>query len=151
MGFIQNLFKPRYRNWAHYDNFQGQESSSGIRLTDDKIIGIPAVFACVRVLAESIASLPLITYKRLPDGNKKRAKDFSLYNILHNSPNSLMTAFELFEMLVGHLALRGNAYCYIERDRGEVVALWPLNPNNITIEIKGRDLIYIPFCFEIAI
>jgi len=141
MNFL-NLFK-RKRNWANFDAFQGEETSSGVRLTDDNIIGIPAVFACVRVLSESIASLPLITYERQPDGNKNRAKNFSLYNILHSSPNPLMTAFELREMIVGHLSLRGNAYCYIERDSGEVVALWPLNPNNIKVEIKGRDLIYI--------
>jgi len=137
-----NLFK-RKRNWANFDAFQGEETSSGIKLNDDKIMGIPAVFACVRVLSESIASLPLITYQRQPDGNKMRAKNFSLYNILHDSPNPLMTAFELREMLVGHLSLRGNAYCFIEREDGEIVALWPLNPKNITVEIKGRDLIYI--------
>ena len=139
---LLNLFK-RKRNWANFDNFQGAETSSGVRLTDDNIMGIPAVFACVRVLSESIASLPLITYKRQPDGNKNRAKNFSLYNILHSSPNPLMTAFELREQLVGHLSLRGNAYCYIEREDGEIVALWPLNPKNITVQIKGRDLIYI--------
>ncbi len=136
-----NLFK-RKRNWANFDAFKGEETSSGVRLTDDKIMGIPAVFACVRVLSESIASLPLITYERLANGNKQRARDFSLYNILHDSPNPLMTAFELREMMVGHVSLRGNAYCYIERENGEIVALWPLNPKSVTPEVKGRNLIY---------
>ena len=139
---IFNLFK-RKRNWANFDAFIGQETSSGIKLTDDKIMGIPAVFACVRVLSESIASLPLITYQRMAGDDKRRAKDFSLYSILHDSPNPLMTAFELREMMVGHLALRGNAYCFIEREDGTIVALWPLNPKNIKVEIQGRDLIYI--------
>ncbi len=134
---LRNLFRRRKRNWANLDAFHSAETSSGVKLTDQVIMGIPAVFACVRVLSESIASLPLITYERLSDGNKRRSRDFSLYGILHDSPNPLMTAFELREMLVGHLALRGNAYAYIERDQGEVVALWPLNPDNVTVESQG--------------
>jgi HK97 family phage portal protein len=53
-----------------------------------------------------------------------------------------MTSFELRELLVGHLCLRGNAYCYIERDQGEVVALWPLHPDKVTVELSGRELVY---------
>jgi HK97 family phage portal protein len=53
-----------------------------------------------------------------------------------------MTSFELRELLVGHLCLRGNAYCFIERDQGEVVALWPLHPDKVTVEVQGRELLY---------
>jgi HK97 family phage portal protein len=53
-----------------------------------------------------------------------------------------MTSFEFRELLVGHLCLRGNAYCFIERDGGEVVALWPLHPDKVTVEVSGRELVY---------
>jgi len=139
---LKTLFK-RKRNWTNYDKFFAQETTSGLKIKDHEIIGIPAVFACVRVLSESIASLPLITYSRSRDGNKHRAKDFSLYDVVNKSPNPLMTGFELREMLVGHVSLTGNAYAYIERQDGTIVALWPLNPNSIKIELKGRDLVYI--------
>lgn len=130
------------RNWANLDAFTGRETSAGIHINETVALGIPAVYACVRVLTEAIASLPLLTYERFDNGDKERARGFSLYKLLHDSPNPLMTSFELRELLVGHLCLRGNAYCFIERDNGEIVSLWPLNPDKMTVEISGRELIY---------
>jgi HK97 family phage portal protein len=132
----------RKRNWANLDAFEGRETSSGIHINETVALGIPAVYACIRVLTEAIASLPLITYERFENGDKERARDFSLYRLLHDEPNPLMTSFELRELLVGHLCLRGNAYCFIERDAGEVVALWPLHPDKVTVEVSGRELVY---------
>lgn len=140
MRFFNSLFKKR--SWANLDAFEGRETSSGIHINETVALGIPAVYACVRVLTEAIASLPLIIYERFDNGDKDRAKGFSLYRLLHDEPNPLMTSFELRELLVGHLCLRGNAYCYIERDGGEVVALWPLHPDKVTVEVSGRELIY---------
>jgi HK97 family phage portal protein len=135
-------FFRKKRSWANLDAFEGRETSAGIHINESVALGIPAVFACVRVLSEAIASLPLITYERFSNGDRERAKDFSLYRILHDEPNPLMTSFELRELLVGHLCLRGNAYCFIERQEGEVVALWPLHPDKVTVEVVGRELVY---------
>jgi len=132
----------RRRNWANLDKFMDRPTSSGINITESVALGIPAVYACVRVLAESTASLPLITYERLENGDKQRAQGFSLYPLLHDQPNPLMTSLELRELLMGHLCLRGNAYCLIERDAGEVVALWPLHPDRVTVTVDGRELVY---------
>jgi HK97 family phage portal protein len=130
------------RSWATLDAYEGRDATSGIHINDTVALGIPAVYACVRVLTEAIASLPLITYERMANGDRERARDFSLYRLLHDEPNPLMTSFELRELLVGHLCLRGNAYCFVERDAGEVVALWPLHPDRVTVEVTGRELIY---------
>jgi HK97 family phage portal protein len=130
------------RNWANLDAFEGRETSSGIHINETVALGIPAVYACIRVLTEAIASLPLITYERFDNGDKERARGFSLFRLLHDAPNPLMTSFELRELLVGHLCLRGNAYSFIEREGGEVVALWPLHPDNVTVEVSGRELLY---------
>ena len=132
----------RKRNWANLDAFEGRETSSGVHINETVALGIPAVYACIRVLTEAIASLPLITYERFDNGDRERARGFSLYKLLHDSPNPLMTSFELRELLVGHLCLRGNAFCYIERDNGEIVALWPLHPDRVIVEVSGRELIY---------
>lgn len=143
MKFRLPFFKNKEeRSWANLDAFEGRETSSGIHINETVALGIPAVYACIRVLSEAIASLPLITYERFNNGDKERAKRFSLYKILHDQPNPLQTSFELRELLVGHLCLRGNAYCFIERDNGEVVGLWPLHPDKVTVEIKGRELFY---------
>jgi HK97 family phage portal protein len=81
-------------------------------------------------------------YERLPNGDRERARGFSLYRLLHDEPNPLMTSFELRELLVGHLCLRGNAFCYIERDNGEITAFWPLNPDRVTVDVDGREIVY---------
>lgn len=136
-----NFFKKK-RNWANLDAFEDRQTSSGFTINETAALGIPAVYACVRVLTEAIAALPLLTYERAANGDRERARNFSLFRLLHDAPNPLMTSFELRELLVGHLCLRGNAYCYIERDNGEIVALWPLHPDKVTVEISGRELIY---------
>lgn len=137
-----NLKFWKKRSWTNLDLFEGRESSSGIHINETVALGIPAVYACIRVLTEAIASLPLITYERFENGDKERARAFSLFRLLHDAPNPLMTSFELRELLVGHLCLRGNAYCFIERDNGEIVALWPLHPDKVTVEVSGRELVY---------
>jgi HK97 family phage portal protein len=130
------------RSWTNLDLFEGRESTSGMPVSESAIFGIPAVYACIRVLAESIASLPLITYERYPNGDKDRAKGFDLYRILHDEPNPMMTSFEWRELTVGHLCLRGNSYSFIERDNGAVTAIWPLHPDRVTVEVSGRELVY---------
>ena len=138
---IFDFFKRR-RNWANLDKFLDRPTSSGIHINETTALGIPAVYACIRVLAESIASLPLITYERFPNGDKQRATGFSLYPILHDQPNPIMTSLELRELLMGYLCLRGNAFCLIEREAGEVLALWPLHPDKVVVEIENRELVY---------
>lgn len=121
------------------------KTASGTTITPDTAMQTTAVYACVRILSESVASLPLITYRRLEDGGKERAPDFYLYPILHSLPNPEMTSFELFETLMGHLALWGNAYCEIEMDgAGRVRALWPLRPDRMTItrDRETKQIVY---------
>ena len=98
------------RSWANLDAFEGRETSSGVNITESVALGIPAVYACIRVLSEAIASLPLLVYERFTNVDKDRARDFSLFRLLHDAPNPLQTSFELRELLVGHLCLRGNAF-----------------------------------------
>lgn len=90
-----------------------------------------AVYACVRIISETVASLPLITYERLERG-KKRAQDFYIYELLHDRPNSRMTALEYREVIQSHLCLWGNAYSRIVYDGvGRIEELWPLPPKGM--------------------
>jgi len=96
-----------------------------------------AVYACVRILAETVASLPLHVFKYTADGSEK-ATQHPLYPILHDEPNPEMTTFIFRETLMTHLLLWGNAYAQIIRDgRGRVISLYPLMPNRI--EVKRSD------------
>lgn len=88
----------------------GGETPAGVDVTPDSALSYSAVFACVRVLAEDVASLPLLVYRRLRPRGKERAPEHYLYPLLHDQPNPEMTAIEFRETLMGHLALWGNGY-----------------------------------------
>jgi len=106
---------------------------AGADVTGDGAMRQTAVFACVRVLSETIASLPLILYKRGEGDSKEPARDHYLYSMLHDTPNNFQTALEFFEMAVGHICLRGNAYSFLERDgRNQILRIVPFHPDRIT-------------------
>lgn len=130
-------------NGSGYSFFFGS-SSSGKVVNERTAIQTTAVYACVRVLSEAIAALPLHTYRYTSNG-KKKAVDHNLYHLLHNEPNPEMTSFVFRETLMGHLLLWGNAYAQIIRDgRGKVIALYPLMPDKMTVDRNDKgDLIYI--------
>ncbi len=126
----------------NYSFFFGS-TSSGKVVNERTAIQTTAVYACVRVLAEAIAALPLHTYK-YTDNGKEKALDHNLYHILHNEPNPEMTSFVFRETLMGHLLLYGNAYAQIIRDgRGKVIALYPLLPDKMIVDRTEKgNLIY---------
>ena len=91
-------------------------SNAGEQVDEKAAMQIPTVYACVRLLAESIAALPLHLYRMTDDnGNKEKARDHPLYKILYRQPNPEMTSFVFWETLMTHLLLWGNAYAQIVR------------------------------------
>lgn len=118
-------------------------SKSGQTVNADTALKSSTVLACVKVLAESIASLPLMLYKRTGNGGKDIADNHSLYFLLHDMPNPDMTSFEIREMLVGHIALRGNSYCFKEMtEGGEIISLWPLHPAFMDVKKDKNGITY---------
>jgi HK97 family phage portal protein len=115
------------------DAWGGSATTSGATVNARTALGISAVYACVRVLADSVAQLPLKLQR--VDGNRREDdREHSLWTVLHDLPNPEMTAFEFKQTMQGHLALRNNAYAEIERDGvGRVVGLWPLNPEKMQV------------------
>ncbi len=103
-----------------------------------------AVYACVRVIAETIASLPLHLYRHVEEG-KKRDPTHKLYHLLHDAPNQEMTSFIFRETLMSHLLLWGNAYAQILRNgHGEIVGLYPLLPDKMQVtRDEDKNLIYL--------
>ena len=111
--------------------------ASGKTVTEGNALTFIPYYAAVRVLAESVASLPLLVYERLETG-KQRAPLHPAYWLLHDEPNPEMTAVVFKEILQGHLATWGNAYAYIQRDgAGRPRELWPLLPDRTTPIRKG--------------
>ena len=105
-------------------------SSSGKIVNERSAMQMTAVYACVRILSEAIAGLPLHLYRYKEDGGKEKAVDHPLYLLLHDEPNPEMSSFVFRETLMTHLLLYGNAYAQIIRNgKGEIVGLYPLMAN----------------------
>jgi HK97 family phage portal protein len=114
-------------------------TTTGITVTPELSLQQSTVLACVRVIAETLAMLPIHIYERLPNGGKRRAPDMPLYPVIHDLANPEMTSNEFFETLIGHVALRGNGYAEIQTNRGgDVMALWPLRPDR-TAPRRNKD------------
>ena len=132
------LFKSRRKardslNGSGYRFMMGG-STSGKKVNERSAMQMTAVYACVRILSESIASLPVHLYQYESEGNKAKAVKHPLYRILHDEPNPEMTSFVFRETLMTHLLLWGNAYSQIIRNgKGEVIGLYPLMPNRMTV------------------
>lgn len=117
-----------------WDYLKAPVSASGINVSAETAEGISACFACVQGIAETIASLPLILYRRQGDGDRERATDHPLYHLLHSRPNGYQTALEFREQLQASVLLRGNGYAEIEWDgAGNVAALHPIQPGRVTV------------------
>jgi len=114
----------------------GGGSGAGIHVSPETAMRFSTVFACVKVISEDVAKLPLILYRRRKDGGKERATDHPLYWLMNTRPNPWMSSFNFREMATGHLALRGRGYAYIERGtlNGAVSAVIPLHPDRMTVE-----------------
>ena len=119
-------------------------TSSGNVVTERTAMQTTAVYACVRVLSEAIAGLPLNMYRYTPDGGKEKAINHPLYNLLHDAPNPEMTSFIFRETLMSHLLLWGNAYAQIIRNgTGQPIALYPLLPSKMDVSRAANgQLIY---------
>lgn len=119
-----------------------QPTNGGVMVNPETAITNPTVYACVKVISETLASMPLITYKRdrKDPRSKDRASDHPVYFLLKNQPNSRMTAFEFKEMLTGHYLLRGNAYAQIiHAADGSINSLWPLHPGRMEVLPDYRE------------
>jgi HK97 family phage portal protein len=119
-------------------------SSSGKQVTEKNAMQSAAVYACVRVISETVASLPLHLYRHVEEG-KRRDTLHPLYFLLHDSPNPEMTSFIFRETLMTHLLLWGNAYAQIVRNgHGEIIGLYPLMPDKVQVSRAETDeLIYL--------
>lgn len=120
------------------------KADSGERVDEKSAMQIATVYACVRLLAETVAGLPLHLYRMKDDTNsKERATDHPLYKLLYRQPNPEMTSFSFREVMMVQLLLWGNCYAQIIRDgRNGIISLYPLLPENMEIDRDERGEIF---------
>ena len=145
MSFWNRLFKPKVEDYSissRYRFLMGP-TAAGKNVNEHSAMQLTAVYACVRILAEGIAGLPLHLYRCGRNGSREKAVEHPLYFLLHDEPNPEMTSFVFRETLMTHLLLYGNCYCQIIRDgRGQVTALYPLMPNQMSVDRDEKGQLY---------
>ena len=147
MGIFSGLFKSRDKPQnrtagSNYAFFMGG-TTSGKTVTERSAMQMTAVYSCVRILSEAVAGLPLHLYKYTNSGGKAMSLDHPLYRLLHDEPNPEMSSFVFRETLMTHLLLWGNAYAQIIRNgKNEIVALYPLMPNKMSVDRDEGGRLY---------
>lgn len=148
MGILERLGLKRQRGEPK-NKYEGNDFSllfgrttSGKTVNEWTALQTTAVYACVRILSETIASLPLHVY-RYTEGGKTKDTEHALYTLLHDEPNPDMTSFVFRETLMSHLLIWGNAYSQILRDRsGQVIGLYPLLPDQMSVHRSEKGKLY---------
>ena len=148
MGIFERLGLKRQRGEPK-NKYEGNDFSllfgrttSGKMVNERTALQTTAVYACVRILSETIASLPLHVYQ-YTEGGKAKDTEHVLYTLLHDEPNPDMTSFVFRETLMSHLLIWGNAYSQILRDRsGQVIGLYPLLPDRMRVHRSEKGKLY---------
>ena len=148
MGILERLGLKRQRGEPK-NKYEGNDFSllfgrttSGKTVNERTALQTTAVYACVRILSETIASLPLHVY-RYSEGGKAKDTEHVLYTLLHDDPNPDMTSFVFRETLMSHLLIWGNAYSQILRDRsGQVIGLYPLLPDQMSVHRSEKGKLF---------
>jgi HK97 family phage portal protein len=134
MGILTSMLEKRSgvanpSKWLK-DFFGGRDSNSGVSVNETSALTSTAVYACIRLLSDTLASLPCPVYKRIKPRGKEKATKYPLYKLIHDRANPIMPSFIWRETMMGHILGWGNCYSEIEYDNtGYPVALWPLRPD----------------------
>jgi len=117
-------------------------TKSGVTVTPDTALKISTVYACVTILSQTVASLPMTINRKLPGGGNDIAENHPLYPILHDNFNEWQTSYEAREMGIGHLKLRGNWYNRLVRNgSGSINAIVPMHPAGMQIR-RMKDKVW---------
>jgi HK97 family phage portal protein len=120
----------------------GQATSSGVHVTAERALALPAVYSAVRVITDAMAQIPLILYRRTDDGGKERANVHPLYRLLHRKPNEQQTSSEWREVMQNHVLMRGNAYSRILDMNGNRITKLdvPFHPDTVrSVRMRRAD------------
>jgi HK97 family phage portal protein len=117
-----------------YGSHSGTRSGEPVSL--ERAAGLTAVWACVTLIAGTIASMPLILYRKVEEDGREKASEHPLFDCLRLRPNPVQSVVSFWEAMVTALLLRGNAFASLTRDDdGRVRALWFLNPDRVSLDV----------------
>ena len=141
--WVHSRDKPKNQTVGNLHRFSFGATTSNKVVTEQSAMQMTAVYACVRVLAEAVAGLPLHIYEVQSEGGKQKAVNHPLYSLLHDEPNAEMSSFVFRETMMTHLLLWGNAYAQILRNgKNEIIGLYPLLPDKMNVERADTGQLY---------
>lgn len=141
MSFIDKILRREKRNETttisdpYLGEFFGMHGRYGSGVNIEKASGLATAHACISIISQTLASMPLNLYRRTANNGRERATDHPLFFVLHDQPNQTMTAFELRDAMIASLLVSGNAYAKLSwNNRGQVYDMQLINPTNVTVE-----------------
>ena len=147
-NWLTQIYAPGVERKNYIDDFRdylldGNKTSSGVHVSPDNAMQITAVYACVKVISESLAQLPFSVMRR--DGSDRfRDDNHALYDLFGYKPNSWQTPFEYIENAIAHCLLRGNHIAIkVKSSDGRILELLPVNPDMVMAEqLRNYEVIY---------
>lgn len=116
------------------------ETTAGVRVSDEKAASVPAVFACIQVLAQDLAKTPTKMRKRIDADTFEDVQEHQLWELLHDLPNPETTAYEFKYQMMFRLLKHSRAYAEIQRNgRGQVINLWVMEPSRMKVDRDGLN------------
>lgn len=137
VSYLGSEFPPGAQDGANlrHNVITTERYYDGGRANEGLSLGLSATWACVNLLAGTIASLPVSVYRRGPQGVAVEATNHPLYRLLHDSPNYDQSAYDFWEFMCAAIELRGNAYAEMQkREDGFIVALTPIKPDSVSVK-----------------
>ena len=154
MGLL-DFFRSEKRNNNFLNansNFSFGGAANRTSVTTDSSMTFSAVFACVRIISESIASLPVRVYRVETDGDKIEELAHPVNRLLTRKPNDFMTTYTFLDVLMNNLLLEGNSYFYIERDStARPVGLIPIKTQHVKVINHDGQIYYDVKDYDLAI
>ena len=119
---------------------QAVATTSGIKVSDSDLMGLPAAYAAVRAISETVAQLPLRVFEKSDSGKITEVREHAGTELLGwDRPNNYQTPYDFVQLMQSRLCIRHNAYAKIEKDRrGRVRNLMPINPNSVTMQLDEQ-------------
>lgn len=156
MGFISKLISENRSSTAvismrnpptwYLQLIGGGPTNAGVAVNEETALSLSAVWACVDIISNTMATMPLHVNKRLFPKGKERDVNNSLYDLLHNNPNPEQTSFQWRKLTNVHRLLWGAGISEIEfNDRGQPIALWPLPPWKVKPRRTEKGSLYYEF------
>ena len=152
MGLLDFFRSEKRNNNFLRGNFSIGGAANKTAVTTESSMTFSAVFACVRIISESIASLPVRVYRVETDGDKIEEISHPVNRLLTRKPNDFMTTYTFLDVLMNNLLLEGNSYFYIERDSSaRPVGLIPIKTEHVKVINHDGQIYYDVKDFELAI